>query len=83
MTLAEKMSKIKAQTQKINAEAGKIVAGFLSDDEIAERLTVKFVKTPNIDLNTALSGGWPIGRLTVITGKEDSGKQLLRVTYNY
>lgn len=74
MSLAEKIKKIRAQLDKVNASAGKIVAGFISDAEIADSLTVKFLPTPNDDLNEAVGGGFPIGRTTIITGLADSGK---------
>ena len=74
MSLAEKIKKIRAQLDKVNASAGKIVAGFISDTEIADSLTVKFLPTPNDDLNEAVGGGFPIGRTTIITGLADSGK---------
>lgn len=62
---------------KVNTSAGKIVAGFISDSEIADSLTVKFLPTPNDDLNEAIGGGFPIGRTTIITGAPDSGKTSL------
>lgn len=74
LSLAEKLRKLKQQTEKINTAAGKTVAGFIDSPEIAERLLVKYIPTPNDDLNEALGGGWAVGRLNVITGKEDSGK---------
>ena len=60
MSLADKLSKIRQQINKVNASAGKVVAGFISDPEIADSLTVKFLPTPNDDLNEAIGGGFPI-----------------------
>lgn len=77
MSLADKLSKIRQQINKVNASAGKIVAGFISDPEIADSLTVKFLPTPNDDLNEAIGGGFPVGRTTIITGAPDSGKTSL------
>lgn len=77
LSLNEKIKKIRAQLDKVNASAGKIVAGFISDSEIADSLTVKFLPTPNDDLNEAIGGGFPIGRTTIITGAPDSGKTSL------
>lgn len=74
LTLPEKLAKIRQQIGKVNASAGKIVAGFLNDKEIADSLTVKYLPTPNDDLNEAIGGGFPIGRTAVITGLSDSGK---------
>ena len=74
LTLPEKLAKIRQQINKVNASAGKVVAGFLNDKEIADSLTVKYLPTPNDDLNEAIGGGFPIGRTTVITGLSDSGK---------
>ena len=62
MSLADKLSKIRQQLNKVNASAGKVVAGFISDPEIADSLTVKFLPTPNDDLNEAIGGGFPVGR---------------------
>lgn len=72
--MPEKLAKIRQQINKVNASAGKVVAGFLNDKEIADSLTVKYLPTPNDDLNEAIGGGFPIGRTTVITGLSDSGK---------
>lgn len=77
MSLADKLSRIRQQINKVNASAGKVVAGFISDPEISESLTVRFLPTPNDDLNEAIGGGFPIGRTTVITGAPDSGKTSL------
>ena len=38
---------------------------------------MKYLPTPNDDLNEAIGGGFPIGRTTVITGLADSGKTSL------
>ena len=75
--MPEKLAKIRQQINKVNASAGKVVAGFLNDKEIADSLTVKYLPTPNDDLNEAIGGGFPIGRTTVITGLADSGKTSL------
>ena len=77
LTLPEKLAKIRQQINKVNASAGKVVAGFLNDKEIADSLTVKYLPTPNDDLNEAIGGGFPIGRTTIITGNPDSGKTSL------
>lgn len=75
--MPEKLAKIRQQINKVNASAGKVVAGFLNDKEIADSLTVKYLPTPNDDLNEAIGGGFPIGRTTIITGLADSGKTSL------
>lgn len=49
----------------------------MNDKEIADSLTVKYLPTPNDDLNEAIGGGFPIGRTTIITGNPDSGKTSL------
>lgn len=74
MSLAEKLKKIRSQLDKVNADAGRVVAGFINDEEIANSLTVKFIPTPNDDLNEAVGGGFPVGRTTIISGLPDSGK---------
>ena len=35
---------------------------------------MKFIPTPNEDLNLVMGGGFPVGKITTITGREDSGK---------
>lgn len=77
MSLAEKLKKIRSQLDKVNADAGRVVAGFIDDEEIANSLTVKFIPTPNDDLNEAVGGGFPVGRTTIISGLPDSGKTSL------
>lgn len=42
--------------------------------EVMDRMTFKFLKTPVPDFNDATGGGIPIGHMTMIPGKPDSGK---------
>ena len=37
-------------------------------------MSVKFLPTPNDDLNEAIGGGFPYGKLTVVSGLSDSSK---------
>lgn len=74
LSLAEKKKRIRAQIDKINAAAGQVVTGFLSDSEMSDVISNKFIPTPNDDLNEAIGGGWPIGKTTIVSGLSDSGK---------
>lgn len=74
LSINEKLKKIKKVTEEINASATEVVCGFIDDPIIKDRLTLKFIPTPNDDLNEAIGGGFPIGRTTIVTGLSDSGK---------
>jgi len=74
LSFAERQKRLDAITDAVNADAGQIVCGRIDDPEIVDKLTIRFIPSPNDDLNEAIGGGFPIGRTTIITGKEDSGK---------
>lgn len=73
-TKTQKIARLKKTVEAINKNAGKKVMGFISDPDIANKLTTRFIPTPSDDLNEAIGGGIPIGKITIISGKEDSGK---------
>ena len=43
-------------------------------ESVKERLTFKFFETPIPELNEALGGGFPVGKMVLIAGPEDCGK---------
>ena len=74
-TIAEKKAILSKIAEKVNAKAGKQIVGMIGQSpEIMEKLTIKFIPTPSLDLNEALGGGFPRSRMTIVSGKEDSGK---------
>ena len=77
-TLAEKLKALDKFSEGFNKAKGKVVAGRLSrHEELVDRITVKFLPTPSLNVNAAMGGGFPIGRTTIVTGKEDSGKTFI------
>lgn len=77
LTADEKRKRLSHIINAVNNSSNQVVCGFLDDEKIKERLNLKFIQTPNDDLNEAIGGGFPLGRCCVITGKEDSGKTSL------
>lgn len=74
-SLAERLKMVDNISKKINDKAGKDIVGRISKSEaMQEKLKAKFIETPSMNVNEALGGGWPIGNISIVTGKEDSGK---------
>lgn len=75
VSLADKLATLDKIAGKINETAGKKIIGRIGNDsEILEKLTIKFVPTPSIDLNDAVGGGFPKSRTSIVAGLSDSGK---------
>ena len=75
MLLAEKIKKLDKFSQGFNDKQGKVIAGRISQNqELVDKLIVKFVKTPSLNLNEVMGGGFPKGRITIVSGLPDSGK---------
>ena len=70
---AEKMKQLKGLIAQINKKEGDNVINFCSDEETAQKIKVEFLPTKSLALNEAF-GGYPRGRMTIITGMEDVGK---------
>ena len=77
MSIEEKIKKLKKVASAINDSSGEIVCGFIDESVIQDKLTIKFIPTPNDDLNEGIGGGFPIGRCSVVSGLSDSGKTSL------
>lgn len=77
MTLAEKLKILDKVTDTVNNKAGKTVVGRLNNKDILDKLTIKYIPTPSENINTALGGGFPIGRMSILSGLPDSGKTSL------
>lgn len=75
VSLADKLATLDKIAGKINETAGKKIIGRIGNDaEILEKLTIKFVATPSLDLNDAVGGGFPKSRTSIVAGLSDSGK---------
>lgn len=74
MSKAEKLKVLNKIVEKINKEAKKKVCGFLTDQDISEKLRIKWYPTPSDNVNKSTGGGIPRGRETLIVGVPDSGK---------
>lgn len=73
-SLSSKFADLKKIIAGINKAAGEVLIGTLDDETILEKLKVKFIPTPNDDLNEAVGGGFPRGRISIVSGLADSGK---------
>ncbi len=74
-TLAEKLKILDALSNSLNTKNGKVIMGRIGDNEqIRERLKIKYIATPSREINQAVGGGFPRRRCTIIAGKPDSGK---------
>ena len=75
MSLSEKLSIIDKAISATNKKYGKTIMGRIGKSpEIMDKLMLKFVPTPSTVYNKATGGGWPRGRLSIITGGKDAGK---------
>lgn len=73
-SLAEKKKLMAQMMGKINDKVGKSVIGFASDPAIKEKMTIKWIETPSLRINEITGGGIPKGKISIVTGLEDSGK---------
>ena len=73
--LAEKLALIDKISEQTNKKYGKTIMGRIgNNEEIMEKLTLKFLPTPSAVYNKAIGGGFARGRLSIVTGLRDSGK---------
>lgn len=78
LSLQEKLSRLDKLSDGLNKQKGKVLIGRISQvEELKQMLTVDFIETPSLNVNEALGGGWPKGRITIVSGNEDSGKTFL------
>lgn len=74
MSLAERKKNLAKLIAGINAQSKEVVCGFINDPDIQKQINLEFIRTPNDNLNEAIGGGFPKGRLSIVTGLSDSGK---------
>ena len=78
MSLAERQKTLDKLSENFNKKNNKVIAGRLGkNSELREKISVKFIETPSLNLNYALGGGIPKGRITIVAGQPDSGKTFL------
>ena len=71
--LKERLKTLDSISSQMNKKFGKVVMGRIGETpEIMERLRIKFIPTPSLELNEATGGGFPRRRCSIVTGKEDS-----------
>lgn len=75
MSISAKLDILDKISDKVNKKFGKCIMGRIGNaPEIMERLTIKYIPTPSLELNEAVGGGFPRRRCTIIAGNPDSGK---------
>lgn len=74
VTDAERRKRIELVMANMRKKDDSIVVGKLSDPDIQEQLNIEFIPTPSINFNSAVGGGLPKGKVSIIAGPEDSGK---------
>ena len=73
--LTEKLALIDKISDQTNKKYGKTIMGRIGNNqEIMEKLTLKFLPTPSSVYNKAIGGGFARGRLSIVTGLKDAGK---------
>lgn len=76
LTLAEKLKRIQAVTDSINGKEKRTVVGLLSDPEIQKLLDIEYIPTASPEFNENTGGGFPRGKISIISGLADSGKEV-------
>ncbi len=78
MSLNDRLAALDKISDKFNQKCGKKIMGRIgADEEILEKLTLRYIPLPSHELNMAIDpngGGLPRGRCTIVTGQKDSGK---------
>lgn len=78
LNLQEKMKRLDKLSEGFNKKKGKTMVGRVSQcEELQAALRVEFIPTPSLNVNAALGGGWPKGRISIVSGNEDSGKTFI------
>lgn len=68
--LAERLKLLDRATAAINKRYNKTICGRIGqNEEIKEALTTKFIPTPSLDLNEAVGGGFPRGKMSIVAGQ--------------
>lgn len=77
-SLAERLKALDKLSDGFNKQKGEVVSGRIGhNQELRNKITTEFIKTPSLNLNHALGGGFAKGRITIVAGQPDSGKTFL------
>lgn len=72
--LAKRQQALDALFASISQQDGIVAGRPTVSQAVKDRLTFKFFKTPIPELNEAVGGGIPVGKMTLVPGNPDSGK---------
>lgn len=77
-SLAERLKGLDKLSENFNKKYGSALSGRIgNNDELKQKIKVDFIATPSMNLNYALGGGFPKGRISIVAGNPDSGKTFL------
>lgn len=79
LNAAEKAKLLNKVMGDINKKAGHTVIGRTTDPEIAELVKIEFMKTPSVEINLMLGGGFPRGKIIELFGEHASGKTSIAI----
>lgn len=74
LTLTEKEKRLAQITESINNKYKKQVVGNLSDPDIKRQIEIEFIPSASPDFNLNTGGGFPKGKMSIVSGLSDSGK---------
>jgi recombination protein RecA len=74
MTANEKRKALDAFAEEINRQGWGLLGRPGNNAELDKLLTLRFIPTPCKEYNDAIGGGFPVGKISIVTGNEDSGK---------
>lgn len=72
--LAKRQQALDALFASLSQQDGIVAGRPTVSQAVKDRLTFKFLKTPIPELNEAVGGGIPVGKMTLVAGNPDSGK---------
>lgn len=74
LDLTEKQKRLDALAAKINSKFQKSMVGRLSTPEVEHQIHIEYIPSASPEFNAAVGGGFPKGKITIVSGMADSGK---------
>ena len=74
LTLNEKEKRLSQIVETINNKYKKTIVGNLSDPDIKKQIEIEFIPSASPDFNINTGGGFPRGKMSIVSGLSDSGK---------